>query len=202
MTPILILDGGLGTSLEKKYHVRFGPATPLWSTDLVVSAPHTLLQCQSDFARLPVDIILTATYQVSERAFAQTCQSHASYPQGIGRADIPRFLDRAVSIAESATQQEQTRGGGGGGGGGGDGNHDNDHDNNNRRRASVALSLGPYGATMVPSQEYTGRYDAEHDSAAALSAWHRDRLALFGEVGGLADRVSHLALETLPRADE
>ncbi|KAG5912585.1 hypothetical protein E4U42_002143, partial [Claviceps africana] len=122
MTPILILDGGLGTSLEQKYHVRFGPSTPLWSTDAVVTTPHTVLACQADFARVPVDVLLTATYQVSERGFAQT-------GSGIDRAGIPEMLERAVCIAEAAARQ----------GGSGSG-------------TSVALSLGPYGATMTPSQ--------------------------------------------------
>ncbi|KAG5991040.1 hypothetical protein E4U43_004122 [Claviceps pusilla] len=210
MTPILILDGGLGTSLEQKYHIKFGPSRPLWSTDLVVSAPHTLLQCQSDFGRLPVDILLTATYQVSVRAFNNTCHSHTSFPRGIGASDIPRFLERAVCIAESATQQQQ---------------HqpqqqeqqeqphhqeeeeDEEEQQGQRRqhegaRASVALSLGPYGATMIPSQEYSGQYDSQHDSQASLYEWHRERLALFGKVDGLSSRVSHLAMETIPRVDE
>ncbi|KAG5984560.1 hypothetical protein E4U55_004216 [Claviceps digitariae] len=207
-TPILILDGGLGTSLQQKYHVKFGPSTPLWSTDLVVSAPHTLLQCQSDFGRLPVDILLTATYQVSIQAFANTCHSHTSFPRGISADEIPRFLDRAVCIAESATQQQQKQ------------QtqppqqqqQQHHHQQQQRRHdgaahaapktASVALSLGPYGASMIPSQEYSGQYDGQHNSEQSLYEWHRERLALFGKVKGLASRVSHLAMETIPRVDE
>ncbi|KAG6038834.1 hypothetical protein E4U41_003595 [Claviceps citrina] len=215
--PILILDGGLGTSLEQKYHARFGPSTPLWSADLVVSDPHTLLRCQSDFGRLPVDVLLTATYQVSVRGFHDTRHSHASFPGGISKADIPQFLERAVSIAERATQphtqqqqqqqqhqqqqhqqqqqqeqehQEQQHGATGDAGSAGS------------AAAVVALSLGPYGACMIPSQEYSGRYDHDHDSQDALYAWHRERLQLFAQVDGLSARVAYLAMETIPRVDE
>ncbi|KAG6002247.1 hypothetical protein E4U21_003284 [Claviceps maximensis] len=219
MKPILILDGGLGTSLQQKYHIKFGPSTPLWSTDLVVSAPHTLLQCQSDFGRLPVDILLTATYQVSVQAFSNTRDSHASFPQGIGEADIPQFLERAVYIAETATQQQQRqqrrrrqqedeqqeeegeRDG--------HGQRERERDREQEQRhdgarttASVALSLGPYGATMIPSQEYSGQYDDQHNSQGSLYEWHRHRLELFGKVRDLSSRVSHLAMETIPRVDE
>ncbi|KAG6055936.1 hypothetical protein E4U17_002608 [Claviceps sp. LM77 group G4] len=189
-TPILILDGGLGTSLEEKYHIKFGPSTPLWSSDLVVSAPHTLLQCQADFGRLPVDILLTATYQVSIEGFANTCESHASFPEGIDAANIPQFLERAVCIAESATRQQQRQQQPGG------------RAASAGSVASVALSLGPYGACMSPSQEYSGRYDEQHDSQDALYEWHRERLALFAKVDGLSRRVAYLAMETIPRVDE
>lgn len=68
---VLVLDGGLGTSLEDKYGVRFNSATtPLWSTHLLVDGQDTLLSCQKDFGDVPVDIILTATYQLSIHGFA------------------------------------------------------------------------------------------------------------------------------------
>lgn len=199
--PILILDGGLGTSLEQKYGCTFGPQTPLWSSDLLVSDRATLLRCQADFGDVPVDILLTATYQVSEHAFAKTFPPSSSAvvvgdakhspdeaaPQreditkaaaavaGIPRSRIPEYIDTALRIGTDAKRPD----------------------------AHLALSIGPYGACMVPSQEYSGRYDEAHASAAALYAWHRDRLRLFAAVkGGLRTRVAYVALETIPRVDE
>jgi len=55
---------------------------------------------------------------------------------------------------------------------------------------------------MIPSQEYSGRYDAEHDSEDALRAWHADRMQLFGSITNLASRIQYVALETIPRVDE
>ncbi|KAF5132913.1 Homocysteine S-methyltransferase YbgG [Metarhizium anisopliae] len=173
MKRILILDGGLGTSLEQKYNTKFNPSTPLWSSDLLVSDPATLLQCQSDFGAVPVDILLTATYQVSIAGFAGT--KTPKFPHGISPLDIPRFLETAVAVAENATQAHH---------------------------GTVALSLGPYGACMIPSQEYSGEYDDAHNSQEALCEWHRERMQLFGRVRGLASRIGYISMETIPRADE
>lgn len=172
-SPIAFLDGGLGTSLEDKYGVKFSSSTtPLWSSDPLVTAPETLLACQQDFGQVPVDVIETATYQFSIAGFAGTRTPR--WPDGIDRAHIPGFARDAVDIAARAR--------------GTDG-------------AQVALSLGPYGATMVPGQEYSGAYDAAHDDEAALRAWWAERLALLAgaEVVG---RVSYVACETIPRRDE
>lgn len=169
---ILILDGGLGTSLESKHSVSFSRSTPLWSSHLLISDPATLQSCQADFGAVPVDVLLTATYQASARGFADTRTQ--GFPDGVGRETVPRFLDDAVSIARRAVGDD----------------------------AHVALSYGPYGACLIPSQEYSGRYDAAHDSESALEEWHRERLGLFAEVPDVGKRVSHVALETIPRVDE
>lgn len=169
----LILDGGLGTSLEQNHGIKFGPSTPLWSSDLLVSDPETLLHCQKDFGDAPVDIILTATYQVSIEGFAAT-RSTAKFPNGISKDSIPRFLDDAVSIAARAKQEH----------------------------AHVALSIGPYGACMIPSQEYSGKYDAPHDTAESLLSWHRERMQLFAAIQDLPLQTAYIALETIPRVDE
>ncbi|OTA97844.1 hypothetical protein M434DRAFT_7474 [Hypoxylon sp. CO27-5] len=172
LTPVLILDGGLGTSLEDKYGVKFDETTPLWSSHLLVDNPETLRACQRDFGNVPVDILLTATYQVSVEAFART--KTPDHPQGFSRYEILPFLDLAVSIAEEVKAP----------------------------KARVALSLGPYGACMVPSQEYSGKYDAEHSSMDQLLAWHYDRLQLFDQIDHLGPRISYIAFETVPRLDE
>lgn len=172
--PIQFLDGGLGTTLEDKYQVRFTEATPLWSSHLLVSGQgrETLKSCQRDFADVPVDILLTATYQVSEEGFQRTRTE--AYPDGVPRSEIPRFLDVAVSIAEEVKQSP----------------------------TKIALSLGSYGAIMTPSQEYTGQYDDNHNSADKLYRWHADRMSLFTSVPRLSSRVDFIAFETVPRLDE
>ncbi|KAL8339493.1 hypothetical protein RB601_005869 [Gaeumannomyces tritici] len=175
MATIKILDGGLGTSLEDKYGVKFDHSRPLWSSDLLVSDPSTLLSCQRDFATAGADVVLTATYQVSLEGFAGT--STLEFPSGIPSGAVPRFLETAVDVAERAA--------------GG--------------AAALALSCGPYGACMVPGQEYSGRYDGAHDGEAALAAWHLERLRLYDEsflVSASGPRLQYVAFETLPRLDE
>lgn len=172
-SPVLFLDGGLGTSLQDDYGVAFDKSTPLWSSHLLVSDQATLLACQSDFGRVPVDIILTATYQVSIEGFAKT--RTAQFPTGVDRAKAVELIGDAVRIAGTA---------------------------GSAHGGKVALSVGPYGACMVPGQEYSGKYDQDHSSLDDLKAWHLDRLRAFAEAGGFASPVSYIALETIPRLDE
>ncbi|KAK2001550.1 homocysteine S-methyltransferase [Colletotrichum falcatum] len=170
---VLILDGGLGTSLEDKYGIKFESAvTPLWSTHLLVDGQETLLACQKDFGNVPVDIILTATYQLSIHGFANT--RTAKYPNGIDRATIANFIHDAIRIAREAGRAHG---------------------------AKTALSIGPYGACMIPGQEYSGAYDSDHDSLEKLRDWHLERLQLFKDAGAFAS-VSYVAVETIPRAEE
>lgn len=175
MASIQILDGGLGTSLQDQYGVSFdSTSTPLWSSHMLVSDPTTLQACQGDFGAAGVDILLTATYQVSPEGFALTKTSE--YPNGIPVQAVGGYLRTAVEVAERAKGRDS---------------------------AKIALSLGPYGACMIPGQEYSGAYDAAHDSEEALYAWHLERLRLFVEAEGeLAGRVQYVAFETLPRLDE
>ncbi|KAL1845233.1 hypothetical protein VTK73DRAFT_829 [Phialemonium thermophilum] len=172
--PLFVLDGGLGTTLEDLFGQRFSSSTtPLWSSHLLVSDPHTLLACQSAFAQAGADILSTATYQVSLVGFAATRTE--SWPHGVPAAHVGPFLEAAVRIAEQAAAAGPGR--------------------------RVALSLGPYGATLVPSQEYSGDYGAT--TPGELEAWHAERLGLFlAGVSGLARRVSYVACETIPRVDE
>lgn len=119
-------------------------------------------------------MLLTATYQVSPEGFART--QTPEFPDGIPHSAIPRFLETAINVAEQAASSH----------------------------GKIALSLGPYGACMIPGQEYSGEYDAEHDSEDALHQWHLSRLRLFRDAAGgdLLSRVQYVAFETLPRLDE
>lgn len=172
-SPVLFLDGGLGTSLQDNHGVVFDKSTPLWSSHLLVSDQATLLACQSDFGRVPVDIILTATYQASLEGFAKTRTDQ--HPSGIGRDQTVEYVRSAVQIAHKAGS---------------------DHG------GKVALSIGPYGACMIPGQEYSGLYDEDHSTLDTLGAWHLERLKVFADAGAFASPVSYLAVETIPRMDE
>ncbi|KAJ5596950.1 hypothetical protein N7450_003408 [Penicillium hetheringtonii] len=176
MVSVQILDGGLGTSLQDKYGVKFSSTdTPLWASHMLVSDPKTLQACQSDFGEAGVDILLTATYQVYTEGFQKT--KTAEFPEGIPASEVGKYLRTAVDVAEVSKLRDS---------------------------AKIALSLGPYGACMIPGQEYGGLYDEEHDDEDKLYQWHLERLRLFQNVEGqdLTSRIQYVAFETLPRLDE
>lgn len=174
--PVLILDGGLGTTLEDKYNVRFSSAeTPLWSSHLLLTDQRRLLACHGDFAAAGADIISTATYQASVAGFAAT--RTPDWTIGVSLPRVSEFLEDAVRVALGAAQE-------------------------NGHHTSVALTLGPYGATVVPSQEYGGVYDHDHSGLSALMAWHFERIMLFAKIPHLLGQVEYVAFETIPRIDE
>lgn len=174
--PILILDGGLGTTLKDQYHAEIDDANrPLWSSHLLISDPAKLLDVQTAFADAGADIILTATYQASLKGFARTIDPEDG-SLGIPREVAEAYMRSAVGISRASFKNVQaTRGGG-----------------------NVALSLGAYGATMVPSQEYTGEYDNGHKSVEQLRDWHKARLNIFTEGEGVWHDVDMVAFETVP----
>ncbi|KAK3948379.1 Homocysteine S-methyltransferase [Pseudoneurospora amorphoporcata] len=171
--PVQLLDGGLGTTLEDLHDIKFSFETPLWSSHLLVSDEEDkLLDCHKAFEQAGANIISTATYQTSIRGFAATKAPKSGAPDGIEKEGIPHFLDSAVVLAANAAGRE----------------------------GKVALALGPYGATMIPSTEYSGKYDPEHQDARALEKWHKERLDLFKHVD--TNQVSYIAFETVPTLGE
>ena len=169
--PILVLDGGLGTTLEDEHGVRFSSETsPLWSSHLLVSSPTTLDKVQGDFASAGADVLLTATYQASFEGFQRTKINH--YPGGIGKEDVEKYMLSSVHIARNAFRDKS---------------------------GLVALSLGAYGATTIPSTEYSGEYGTM--TQPALQRFHRERLSVFLNHAEW-QQIDLVAFETLPRLDE
>ncbi|KAI9925866.1 hypothetical protein ASPWEDRAFT_42534 [Aspergillus wentii DTO 134E9] len=171
MPPILILDGGLGTTLQLAPHnITFTPETPLWSSHLLLSSPSTLNAVHRAFVSSGADILLTATYQTSFEGFTRTDEK-------LTHADAGRYMRSAVSLARVAFGSD--------------------------RPARVALSLGPYGATMVPvSAEYSGLYPAGMNGEGPLREWHTARLGVFAEDKATWEGLEYIAFETVKRADE
>lgn len=70
--------------------------------------------------------------------------------------------------------------------------------------ASVALALGPYGATLRPGAEYTGIYPGEYggpNSQEALAKWHADRVKVYAE-DAVWGSIEYVAFETVPDVHE
>jgi homocysteine S-methyltransferase len=175
--PILLLDGGLGTTLEDLHAVRFSTETPLWSGHCLVADPATLERCQSSFAAVGADVVLTATYQASFAGFARTPRIHED---GVGYTEYEakKFMQSAVPIARRALKEA------------------------GRDDGVVALSLGAFGATMTPSQEYTGAYPEKYAEWKGLYEFHIERIRVFIDDMKTWDDIDIVAFETLPVSRE
>jgi homocysteine S-methyltransferase len=176
-TEVILLDGGLGTTLEDQFGTIFDDETrPLWSSHLLVSDPSRLLAAHTAFADSGADILLTATYQASFEGFART-KNPKDGSIGILRVEAESYMKQAVIIAQTAFENERDRDG---------------------KIGKVALSMGAYGAVMVPSQEYTGKYDEGHQSREQLRDWHNEGLSIFAADLGVWESISFVAFETIP----
>ncbi|EER27760.1 Homocysteine S-methyltransferase family protein [Coccidioides posadasii C735 delta SOWgp] len=180
----------MGTVLEEPpYGFTFSAQTPLWSSHLLLSHPTTLSEIHRSYVDAGADIVLTATYQASFEGFARTAIVPANVPadhkqdERHGHAtyrpmDATRYMRSAIPLAYSSF-------------------------NFSSKPPRVALSLGPYGATMCPvSAEYTGIYPEEMSNTAALEAWHAKRLEVYMEDPETWRKIEFLGFETVRRWDE
>lgn len=143
---VLILDGGLATTLESK---GFDLDDPLWSARLLVEAPEAIRQVHREFLEAGADCIATASYQASLPGFAQ---------RGIGREEGLELLRRAARLAVEARDAFWAV----------------PEHRCHRRRPLVAASIGPYGAALADGSEYTGDYSIGADELYAFhrERWH------------------------------
>ncbi|KAM3074392.1 AdoMet-homocysteine methyltransferase [Clarireedia jacksonii] len=200
-TPLLLLDGGLGTTLEAQHSCHFTQSTPLWSAQLLIPAyhptptsppgPSVLLSAQQSFVSVGADILLTATYSASFEGFARSGFDVAA--GGKDREDAERWMRGAVGIAEDAILSAALAA---------EGEPARKEEMKmllmKKKKKQIALSLGAYGAVMSPSQEYAGKYDAEHQGLEQLRDWHRERIEVFRKDERCWGKVDVLAFETLP----
>ena len=79
----VILDGGLGTELERRGHRDLGR---LWSSALVETNPSALREVHRDFLAAGADVIATATYQASMPNLLECGHDRQSAAQVLGDA--------------------------------------------------------------------------------------------------------------------
>ncbi|GBE80531.1 Homocysteine S-methyltransferase [Sparassis crispa] len=204
-TEILILDGGLGTTLEDVFHKNI--STPLWSAKPIDDDPETIIEAHLAFLRAGADVILTSTYQCAWETFERS---------GYSRTDAVRIMRKSVALAVEARRRylldERN-----------DGNKDTP-----QKHIRIALALGPYGAALPHAQEFSGLYPPPYgpkgytpneknynafgdlDAGArskkaaieALTTFHLERLRVFAEDKDTWDAIDFVAFETVPLARE
>jgi homocysteine S-methyltransferase len=125
-----VLDGGMATELERRGCDISGP---LWSAQLLDTAPEKIAQVHLDYLRAGADCISTVSYQVSAMGYAEL---------GRPATDGTRALRQSVAIAEAASEEYGRESG---------------------RPVLIAASLGPYGAALHNGAEFHGRYSIRFD---------------------------------------
>ncbi|KLT43944.1 Homocysteine S-methyltransferase [Cutaneotrichosporon oleaginosum] len=205
--PILILDGGMGTTLEADGHDVSGP---MWGSELVSRNPEALANVHARYVSAGADIIETATYQMTLPALVGLGHDEATARALMHRAvslaadltapnSSPATLSSTLSAVASALKPTPAK-------------------EPPKHKHKVALALGPYGATLSPGQEYDGLYPPPYGPAgyspssqatnyappedeaayeAALTQFHLDRLRVYAAAPSWP-RVAWLAFETIP----
>ncbi|KAJ7282566.1 Homocysteine S-methyltransferase [Mycena rebaudengoi] len=191
----MILDGGLGTTLEQTFGLNISH-TPLWSAKAAIEHPQVIIDAHLAFLRAGARIILTSTYQCSLSTLEQ-----AGYSVDAAHEIMAKCVQLA---AEARARFDAERTGQGLGAAG----------------ARIALSLGPFGAGLTPAQEFDGFYpppfgpraytpgggnrnafvarEDEGTATAALARYHLERLDAFADDATAWATLDCIAFETVP----
>ncbi|CCM06103.1 uncharacterized protein FIBRA_08351 [Fibroporia radiculosa] len=198
--PVMVLDGGLGTTLEDTFQRDI--STPLWSAKPIEDDPEVVIAAHLAFLHAGAQVILTATYQCAFGTFKR-----AGYTQ----EDAVRIMRRAVQLAAEARRRFISE-------------QNGSDQRENLKDIKIALSLGPFGGTLSPTQEFDGCYpppygpkefvagganqnafdDSEEGRAKeqvavdALNSFHLERLRMFSEDPETWTAIDYLAFETVP----
>jgi homocysteine S-methyltransferase len=130
LTHARILDGGMASELE---FLGADISGPLWSAHILEDAPEKILEVHRAYLEAGTDILLTASYQVSRKAYTE---------YGLDSARADQALLRSVELAQTARQEFQR--------------------DNKSREVLIAASLGPYGAALHNGSEYHGNYSCSY----------------------------------------
>jgi homocysteine S-methyltransferase len=178
----VLLDGGLATTLEAD-GCKLGDA--LWSARLLASNPAAVRSASAHFLEAGADIVSTCTYQASRDGFGAELETGSDEADSLMRGSIALARDVAEAFWRSLPAEDRAARG---------------------RKPLVALSLGPYGASLADGSEYHGRYDVPNGDVARF---HETRLrAVLPGVAGSAssadsmDAPDVVALETIPNVME
>ena len=151
---VIILDGALGTELERQGYDVSGR---LWSAKYLLENPQILQDLHEVYVQAGSDIITTSSYQASIPAFVEA---------GLSPEKAYELMKETVCLAQYAIQNvwkvlspEVKK---------------------QRPYPLVAGSIGPYAAYLADGSEYTGAY---HLSEAEFKDFHRQRIQALLDAG-------------------
>ncbi|KAF8678390.1 40S ribosomal protein SA [Rhizoctonia solani] len=185
---IAFLDAGLGTTLEDVLHKNI--SHPLWSAHLIDTNPDAIVEAHLAFLRAGSSVILTATYQCAPETFKRAGYTH-DQASAITHKAIALAV-RAREIYMNITSPDTLK-------------------------PQVALSLGPFGATLSPAAEFSGIYpppygppqpvtfftgeqalEDEQKAENALLKFHLERISMLASTKETWDAIDIIAFETVP----
>eukprot|EP00292_Cryptomonas_paramecium_P022951 CAMPEP_0113709746 /NCGR_PEP_ID=MMETSP0038_2-20120614/29751_1 /TAXON_ID=2898 /ORGANISM="Cryptomonas paramecium" /LENGTH=197 /DNA_ID=CAMNT_0000635683 /DNA_START=39 /DNA_END=628 /DNA_ORIENTATION=+ /assembly_acc=CAM_ASM_000170 len=152
----VILDGGLGTELERK---GADVTTRLWSARILKEDPDMIFRTHKEFFEAGADVATTASYQATVKGFEEI---------GLDKKAAEDLIRSSIRIAKKARDEfwsELPKA-----------------DKSARRFPLVAASIGCYGASLADGSEFNGRYKDEV-TAEQLKDFHRGRLVMLLEEG-------------------
>lgn len=133
--PVMILDGGMGTELERR---GADLNDPLWSAKLLIDSPHLIEQIHYDYFQAGADVAVTASYQSTVEGFVR---------RGIESSRAEELLQSSVELTCRARERFWAEQG----------------HRRNRVRPLVAASIGSYGAFLADGSEFSGDYGLSLD---------------------------------------
>ncbi|CAE6416946.1 unnamed protein product [Rhizoctonia solani] len=185
---IAFLDAGLGTTLEDVLHKNI--SHPLWSAHLIDTDPEAIVEAHLAFLRAGSSIILTATYQCAPETFARAGYTHN---QAVA------ITQKAIALAVRARNEYINT------------------TSSNTPKPRIALSLGPFGATLSPAAEFSGIYpppygpsqpatfftsdqafEDEQKAEDVLFEFHLERISTLALSKETWDVIDIVAFETVP----
>ncbi|KAJ3337854.1 hypothetical protein HDU93_000410 [Gonapodya sp. JEL0774] len=180
----LFLDGGLATELEA---MGKDLADTLWSAKVLFEDPNAIKRVHMDYFKAGAQVATTASYQGSVTGFMN---------RGFSRTEAVELIRLSADLAFSARAAHLTS-----------------LPHPPPLLPLIALSSGPYGATLHDGSEYTGAY-VPTTTPETLAQFHRERCeVLVGEArrwdgeeegGGMAGGKGawFVAVETVPAVAE
>jgi homocysteine S-methyltransferase len=136
--PVLLLDGGLATELERR---GADLDHPLWSARMLIERPEAIRALHLDYFLAGADVATTASYQASFDGLAR--EGHgAEEAAALMRDAVALAIEARAAFWSSAAQRER------------------------RAWPLVAASVGPYGAMLADGAEYRGHYGLSIDELA------------------------------------
>ena len=127
----IILDGGLGTELDRR---GYDISTPLWSAELLMNNPRAIKDIHRAYLDAGAQCITCASYQASIAGFAA---------MGLSPEQARELFVKSVDLAKSAVGEFLQQ------------NPDCGY------QPLVAASIGPYGAYLADGSEYNGDYGVD-----------------------------------------
>jgi len=151
---IIILDGALGTELER---LSYDVSGKLWSAQYLLDQPRIIQDVHESYVRAGSDIITTSSYQASIPAFIEA---------GLTPEKGYDLLKETVFLAQKAIENVWTG--------------LSPEEQKQRPCPLVAGSVGPYAAYLADGSEYTGNYQLSEEE---YRDFHRPRIQALLEAG-------------------